>query len=200
MDPKFWNDRYQATPSVYGTEPNLYFSQQLRKLKPGKLLLPAEGEGRNAIYAASLGWDVHAFDFSEVGRQKALQRAAESHLTIQYAIEDMAVVKLPSNAFDVVGLIYVHLAEPIRQSFFRKCVDALKPGGTLILEGFELAQLNNQTGGPRDIGMLYSVELTRSLFPDLEVEYLAAEHLVLKEGPFHDGPSDVVRMVAKKPR
>lgn len=198
MDRNFWNSRYTATETVYGLAPNLYFAEQIRKLSPGKLLLPAEGEGRNALYAASLGWDVHAFDFSVVGQQKALKLAAESNLKIRYDIEDMEVIELPPDSFDAVALIYVHLPEPTRTNFFQKCVRALKPGGTLIIEGFELAQLRNDSGGPKDKGMLYSVDLLKTRFAELTIEYLAAEHLILEEGPFHKGPSDVVRMVAKK--
>lgn len=46
---------------AYGTEPNAFFKAQLDQLTPGRLLLPAEGEGRNAVYAAKKGWEVAAF-------------------------------------------------------------------------------------------------------------------------------------------
>ena len=60
----FWNERYGAPEYAYGTEPNVFFKQELDGLKPGRLLLPAEGEGRNGVYAAEKGWSVSAYDWS----------------------------------------------------------------------------------------------------------------------------------------
>ena len=67
----FWDERYKAKAYVYGKEPNQYFAEKLRELEPGKILLPAEGEGRNAVFAARQGWEVSAFDSSSEGRKKA---------------------------------------------------------------------------------------------------------------------------------
>ena len=65
---KSWDDRYSKEEFVYGEEPNNFLREQLQKLKPGKILFPAEGEGRNAVFAATKGWDVYAFDISSVGK------------------------------------------------------------------------------------------------------------------------------------
>ena len=69
----FWNERYSAHEYAFGTEPNVFFAGELRKLpRPGHILFPCEGEGRNAVYAAEQGWTVEAFDLSEMGKRKAL--------------------------------------------------------------------------------------------------------------------------------
>jgi len=73
MDSDFWNERYIAEEYVYGKEPNFFFFRNFinQKLQtPGKLLLPAEGEGRNAIFAAGHGYQVTAFDFSPDGKKR----------------------------------------------------------------------------------------------------------------------------------
>lgn len=57
-----WNERYSKEEFAYGEEPNQYLKEQLEKLDVGKILFPAEGEGRNGVYAAKLGWNVFAFD------------------------------------------------------------------------------------------------------------------------------------------
>ena len=57
---EFWNSRYQEKEYAYGLEPNLFFKSELIKLIPGKALFPAEGEGRNAVFAAKSGWEVTA--------------------------------------------------------------------------------------------------------------------------------------------
>ncbi len=82
----FWNVRYSEEIYAYGTAPNVFFSSELKKLPPGKALFPAEGEGRNAVYAATCGWNVIAFDQSEAGKEKALQLAAKKGVEIDYAV------------------------------------------------------------------------------------------------------------------
>ena len=74
---EFWEIRYAEKQYAYGENPNVYFKEQLDKLKPGKILLPAEGEGRNAVYAAKQGWEVMAFDLSSEGKNKAEKLAAK---------------------------------------------------------------------------------------------------------------------------
>lgn len=83
MKNEFWNKRYETNDTVYGIEPNEYFKSFIDSHKPGSILLPAEGEGRNAIYAAKRGWKVDAFDFSAVAQQKALLRAKQEKVHIE---------------------------------------------------------------------------------------------------------------------
>ena len=54
---EFWDTRYAEIDFAYGKTPNTFFKDSIDKLTPGKLLLPADGEGRNAVYAATKGWD-----------------------------------------------------------------------------------------------------------------------------------------------
>jgi len=61
---EFWNERYAKNEFIYGTEPNEFFRKELEILPAGKIILPCDGEGRNAVFAAKLGWKVNAFDFS----------------------------------------------------------------------------------------------------------------------------------------
>ena len=77
-----WNDRYSNEEFAYGENPNNYLKEQLEKLPAGNILFPAEGEGRNAVFAAKLGWAVSAFDISDKGKKKALQLAAKNNVNI----------------------------------------------------------------------------------------------------------------------
>ena len=45
----FWDDRYSQPEYVYGVKPNEFFAEQIQKLTPGEIILPCEGEGRNAV-------------------------------------------------------------------------------------------------------------------------------------------------------
>lgn len=199
MSKIFWNERYAAHTTVYGEAPNEFFKTQLDILLPGKILLPAEGEGRNAIYAASRGWQVTAFDYSEQAQQKALVHAKEKALIIDYTVQDISIITLPIQHYDVVALVYVHLQATLREKFFEQVVRSLKPGGTIILEGFSANQLKFDSGGPKEMGMLYTLGLVKQLFQSLRLEFLKEEEIILNEGEFHKGPASVVRLVAKKP-
>ena len=90
---QFWDQRYAANETVFGDQPNKFFKLFIDLHKPGTLLLPAEGEGRNAVYAAQKGWQVDAFDFSEVAREKALDLAKGEKVSIKFELRDIAGFK-----------------------------------------------------------------------------------------------------------
>ncbi len=199
MDKEFWNVRYAQHQSVYGDKPNEFFKTQLQQLEPGTLLLPAEGEGRNALYAASLGWSVEAYDYSEVAKQKALDHAKKIGITtIDYKVADLDQIQLHAESFDAVALIYVHLPVEVRKHLLHQCIKSLKPGGKLIIEVFSKDQLQYQSGGPKDISLLYSLEDLESYFSATKIVLKEVVITTLDEGSFHAGPASVVRLVAIK--
>jgi SAM-dependent methyltransferase len=198
MVKEFWNERYSTPEYVYGEAPNTFFAEQLQQLKPGHIILPCDGEGRNGVYAATLGWTVTAFDQSEEGRNKALQLAQKKGVTIEYDIADVMDAEYPSGSADVVALVYAHLPPAPRAALLAKAVRWLKPRGKLILEAYNPAQLNNSTGGPKDVDMLYTEEIIRLAFSELHTEMLQCLRLHLEEGAFHSGMSDIIRYIGTK--
>ncbi|WP_232625176.1 methyltransferase domain-containing protein [Pareuzebyella sediminis] len=103
MKPDFWNERYAENSSAYGILPNEFFKEKLDKLSPGSLLLPAEGEGRNAIYALKKGWNVHAFDFSISARQKAMLLAKDQNVRLEYEVVNALTFDSPKT-YDLIAL------------------------------------------------------------------------------------------------
>lgn len=194
----FWDKRYSNTEFAYGTRPNLFFAEQLGKLEVGKIILPCEGEGRNAVYAAKRGWKVEAFDFSEQGFKKANALAIENKVSIDYRISDTFAAEYPQESFDAVALIFAHLPSPARKRLHEKCISWLKPGGVLILEAFNTLQIQNTSGGPKEPPMLYSEEMLEEDFKGLKVRLLTSIKTILSEGEFHQGAADVVRFVGIK--
>ncbi len=198
MNPEFWNQKFREQPSFYGSQPNAWLKEHVDILPPGRLLLPGEGEGRNALYALKQGWRVQAFDQSEVARAHAVLAAGEWAEFLDYRIENLAEVELEEGAFDAVGLIYIHLPPPVRQAFHKKVADALKPGGKLILEGFEPRQLPMSSGGPKDEAMLFTLDQIAADFQGLKLLHLDYAQLTLNEGPGHRGPAFVLRLLAER--
>ena len=196
----FWNQRYADEHYAYGTLPNDYLKEKSADLRPGKILLPAEGEGRNAVFMAKMGWEVEAFDQSTEGKNKALLLAEHYDVKISYTISDVENTDYPENSFDALALIFAHFPGENRRSYHRKLSSFLKPGGYLIIEGFSkehatFQQLNPKSGGPRDPGMLYELKEDFNNFEFTE----AAEHqITLAEGEFHQGEASVIRIFAVK--
>ncbi len=199
----FWDKRYAEKEMAYGKEPNQFFKSQLLKLETGTILLPAEGEGRNAVYSATLGWKVSAFDISEVGKNKADLFAKKSNVSIDYKVGGFEEALYEKESFDCIGLIYAHLPAQFRSAYHKTINNYLKKGGILILEGFSKKQLeynskNPKAGGPKNIDMLFSIEEIKSDFNNFEIITVEEKEITLQEGLYHNGKSSAIRFVGKK--
>lgn len=199
----FWDERFANNKSVYGEEPNQFFKEQLSKLEAGTLLLPAEGEGRNAIFAAKTGWEVSAFDTSKVGRENALKRAQIENVAIDYKLQDILEFDYSENMFDAIGLVFAHFPSIIRAKFHQKLISNLRVGGYIILEGFsknhlKFSEKNPSAGGPKNIDMLFDSESILEDFSSLKTILIEEKIIHLSEGEFHQGESYVVRYVGQK--
>ena len=197
MPATFWDEKFSGDEYLYGTTPNQFFKQSIDSLKPGTLLIPGDGEGRNAIYAAKSGWQVHAFDTSKKGREKALQLASDNNVKIEYEICDYQ--SFESNIkYDAIVLVFSHLPSSERQEVHRKYVEMLNPGGTVILQTFSKEQLRLNSGGPKNIDLLFSVEELKEDFKALST--ISAENKIveLNEGPLHRGKAHVIELIGIK--
>jgi SAM-dependent methyltransferase len=194
----FWDERYSNKRFVYGTQPNQFFKEQIDKLKPGKILMLGEGEGRNSIYAAKLGWQVDAIDSSTAAKKKALILAEQNKVSLNYQIADINSYDFPQYEYDAVGIIFVHLNEKESELLHKNCAAALREDGKIILELFSKNQFGKTSGGPQDLTMLYSVEQIRTSFSTLQYELLQEVNIVLSEGEFHQGNASVIKFVGVK--
>lgn len=198
-----WNDRYSAEEFAYGEAPNNYLKEQLKKVPVGTILFPAEGEGRNAVFAAKLGWAVSAFDISIEGKNKALQLARTNNVNIDYQVGELHTLNYHAEQFDAVALIYAHFPADIK-SEIHKTLDAyLRKGGLVIFEAFSKTHLdyiakNEKVGGPKDIESLFSIDEIKSDFANYEIIELAEKEIELNEGLFHNGIGSVIRFVGRK--
>jgi hypothetical protein len=188
----FWNQRYSEADYAYGTEPNAYFKSIIDGLKPGKLLVPGAGEGRDAVYAASLGWDVLAYDASEAGRNKAMLLAEQKKVTIRYQVRDVRDF-LTGEKFNAIASIFFHLPLFLRQTMHRNLPVLLASGAHIIIESFTPTQLHYTSGGPRDLDMLVSAKQLEEELNWLEVRKLSEQQIQLDEGLYHKGAAHVVR-------
>jgi cyclopropane fatty-acyl-phospholipid synthase-like methyltransferase len=198
-----WDDRYSKTEFAYGEIPNNYLKEQLEKLNPGTILFPAEGEGRNAVFAAKIGWTVSAFDISSEGRKKALQLAEANNVTINYQVGELQTLSYNTDQFDAIVLIYAHFPAAIKSFYHKTLGNYLKKGGVVIFEAFskkhpEYISKNEKVGGPKDSDILFSIDEIKSDFENYEIVELVEQEIELSEGLFHNGTGSVIRFVGRK--
>lgn len=193
-----WNERYQNEDFQYGKSPNDFFKSAIKNIKPGKILIPAAGEGRDAVYAAKLGWNVEAFDLSEMAKEKAIILSKDNKVEISFEVADVQSINYPENSFDVIAPIFFHLPEQLRKDFHLKCIKWLKAGGKIILEAFTKNQIKNTSGGPKDLNLLYSKEEIAEDFKELKIELLQETSRNLNEGPLHQGKADLLQFIGTK--
>ena len=195
----FWDERYSSSEYIYGTEPNLFFRECLDSFLPGgRILLPGEGEGRNSVYAAKLGWIVDAFDQSRTGQSKALKLAIQYNVSINYSVIDLKNFDPPKNYYDLAAIIFVHLVSEMRITFHKKIIDSIKKGGKIIIELFSKNQFGKNSGGPQDLNMLCSVDEIRNDFKELRILLLEEKIIHLDESEKHRGEASVIRFIGEK--
>ena len=191
-----WNERYQNSTYQYGINPNDFLSEQLQGLQPGRILVPAAGEGRDMVYAAKLGWEAHGFDLSEQGEAKAIKLARDQQVNIHFKCMDAFKINYPLESFDMIALSFFHLPPDLRKAFHQRCVTWLKPRGRIVLEGFNKNQLGKTSGGPKQVDWLFNSQELAEDFQGLTVQLNEEKDRLLDEGPLHQGIASVIQFTA----
>ncbi|CAH8286441.1 methyltransferase family protein [Mariniflexile fucanivorans] len=201
---EMWDKRYSADEYAYGIAPNVFFKDAIKKYNlKGKMLLPAEGEGRNAVYAAKNGLDVTAFDISLEGKKKALKLCEKENVKIKYEVGDFFELDIINDNYDNAALIFAHFPPEILSKYHKKISELILPNGIILLEGFskdhlKLSAENPNLGGPKNSDLLFSKESIQKDFPDFEIILLEEIHVELNEGDFHNGTGKVIRFIGRK--
>jgi SAM-dependent methyltransferase len=198
IDKSNWDERFSNEDYVYGTQPNDFFKNQLGILNPGRVLMLGEGEGRNAVYAAKIGWQVDAVDFSDQARLKALKLAAKENVNINYTVSNLNDYPPGSNLYDAIGIIFFHLDKPEIEKIFASAKQALKKGGVIICQVFSKNQIGKKSGGPQIADLLFNSDEIAKLFNELQTIILEESSVLLDEGILHQGEASVINYVGEK--
>lgn len=194
-----WEERYRADAYLYGTEPNTFLADHVEVLPRGSALCLAEGEGRNAVFLARRGLDVHSVDLTESGVAKT-RRLAEAHgVQVGAVVADLSTHDIGRDRWDGIVSIFAHMPPNVRRDLHARVVAALKPGGVFLLEAYTPDQIGRGTGGPAVPEMTMSLELLRDELPGLEFWHAAELERDVVEGSGHTGVGAVVQLIARKP-
>lgn len=200
---EFWDERYAGEAFAFGEAPNAFLAGHAHRLAAGmRALVPGDGEGRNGVWLAQQGLAVTTLDLSPVGVEKAKRLAAARGVTIDARCADVATWDWPQGTFDLVASIFLHFTPAERTAYHRRLLDALKPGGLVLLEAYTPRQAqhraNGSVGGPLDAAMLMEPADLAADFGGARIISLDEVEVVLAEGHRHTGPSSVVRLIAER--
>ncbi len=197
---QLWDKKFSREGYFYGFEPNAFISCKTNLLAKGaEILCLGEGEGRNAVYLASKGFDVTALDASPIGMTKALMMATNKGVSFKTELLDLEQWR-PTQTYDAVVTSYLHLEDPLRTQAFQQAIQTLKIGGYFIGEFFSLNQIPRESGGPKKPELLYTLASLESIFStnNCEIIHLQEEDVPLDEGKGHQGDALVIRVIVKK--
>lgn len=194
-----WNQRFSEEKFAYGKEPNDFLASIKFEQPQGQVMCLAEGQGRNAVYLAGLGFEVTAVDLSEVGLKRTRELAAERNVQVHTICADLSTFEIEQNSQDGIVMIFGHTPPLVKKHVHMQIASGLKPGGFLALEGYSKDQLKYKTGGPPVAPLLYSLEELMADF-DHEFDWIVAHEIEREiiEGEYHNGNSAVVQLYGRK--
>jgi SAM-dependent methyltransferase len=159
----------------------------------------ADGEGRNGVWLARQGLKVTSVDLSSKGVAKAQRLAAHFGVTVETICADLETWSWGAPRFDlVIGILFQFAGPKWRDGIFRAMKDVLKPGGLVMIQGYRPEQIAYGTGGPPFVENLYTVELMRGAFAEMEILHLAAYDREQPEGMQKRGLCALIDIVARK--
>lgn len=161
MDAREWNERYAETSLLWSTTPNRWVAAELADRPAGPALDLGAGEGRNALWLAARGFTVTAVDFSTVALDRGRQQAEAAQIPAErltWITADLLDYRPAAVSFDVVVIAYLQLPEQPRRIVTARAIEAVAPGGVLLVIGHDLANLTYGTGGPQTADVLFRPE------------------------------------------
>lgn len=193
-----WDEKFDAHTNMYGLEANAYIRNVFKHpvTERHKVVMLAEGEGRNAIYLAKLGYDVTTYDFSKVGIQRQNMRAQKENVSIHAYFGDVTDPDIVSKAqFDYSINIFGHVPSAGKRAMFQNLIESLVVGGQAYFEFYAKGQLDYQTGGPKDVSMLYDVEEIERMLKSFSIRIHRLEQVEVEryEGNAHHGKALVIQ-------
>lgn len=195
-----WDELYNNQGYRYGKDPNVFVQSMLPDYPPSDVLSVAEGEGRNAVYAAELGHHVTAWDYSSVALDKLQRFADERKVEVKTELVDLAQnIPFSENQWDVVLNIFGHIGDAsARQHLMKGIKRMLRPDGLYIMEVRSDRQLPYRTDGGKDSSLLYSPFEVLDMFKDWKITHFYYGEVERFEGKSHNGLGHVIQLTAYK--
>ena len=195
---EFWNKKFGKDDYLYGKRINTFIKSVCKRFsKNEEVLCVGEGEGRNAVHLAKLGFKVSALDSSDLGFVKLNALAKEQNVEIENICSDIKEWN-STKKYAAIVMSFFHIEEDDKKSVFTLLENALEKEGYLVLEVFSKNQINYSSGGPKDIDLLYDVKGLKEIFKNSTIHTLEETLTTLDEGKGHQGEASVIRLILQK--
>lgn len=154
-----WDHRYRGTDRTWSVNPNGTLVHEVTDLAPGRALDVGAGEGADALWLAERGWKVvTATDISGNALARVRAEAERREMVIDLVHSD-ANDRAPygTEIFDLVSLQYGSFKRTPDRRGLRSLLDAVAPGGTLLVVHHDLTTMRE----PVDVATqtrMYDVE------------------------------------------
>jgi thioredoxin reductase/2-polyprenyl-3-methyl-5-hydroxy-6-metoxy-1,4-benzoquinol methylase len=198
-----WDERYRSVDAVWSGKPNPRLVATATELMPGSALDVGSGEGADAIWLASQGWEVTGVDISTVALERAAARAGEAGADVAARISwehaDVFTFEPGVRRYDLVSAQFMHLPQPALADLHRRLAAAVRPGGTLLIVGHHVSDLETFPHRRHLAGLMFTAEqVAAALDPkdwDVEASTLTRVHVDHEGGPvtLHDAVVRAVR-------
>jgi len=194
-----WDERYREEGWAFGTEPNDLLREHAHLIPNGRVLCLGEGEGRNSVFLAELGYEVVGVDRSQVGLDKAQALARERGVFVETVVSSIEDFDLREGEWEGIVSIFFHLPPDLRRKVHQAVVLGLALGGILILEAYTPRQVEFGTGGPAQRDRLMTLETLAEELDGLETLLARETEREVHEGRMHHGLGSVVQFVGVRP-
>jgi len=200
-----WNERYGSSDRVWSGRPNQRLVEQVADLPVGSALDVACGEGGDAIWLATQGWQVTAVDVSEVALDRAATHAEEAGVDdrLKLGLYDALADPRPAghHVFDLVTVSFLHVPVPDFATIYRGIAEAVAPGGRLLVTAHHPMDVDSGARTSHGHGLLFepdrvldALDVDRPDSPwQTEVADVQERVQATDDGPLHVGDT-VVRL------
>jgi 2-polyprenyl-3-methyl-5-hydroxy-6-metoxy-1,4-benzoquinol methylase len=168
VDEASWDERYRSADAIWSGSPNPVLVTEGAGLPVGHALDVGAGEGADAIWLAARGWRVDALDISSVALERAAAHAAAAGDGVAERITWLhadLTAWTPPRAYDLVSAHYLHLHQPVQDAVHRALAAAVAPGGTLLVVGHAIGDLDDPADAARRPRMFTAADVAAVLEP-----------------------------------
>ena len=137
-----WDHRYGGA-QMWSGNPNGSLVHEVTGLTPGRALDVGAGEGGDAIWLAEQGWTVTASDISQRALDRVAAGAEQRGLRVSCLHADAnGLEPFEPAAFDLVSAQYASILRTPDNRALHNILDAVAPGGTLLVVSHDLAHMH----------------------------------------------------------
>lgn len=142
-----WDARYAEYDGLWSGEPNGTLVHELDGAGLGRALDVGCGEGADAVWLAQRGWEVTAVDVSELAIGRAIEAGSEAAVDVVWQCRDLIAEPPHSERYDLVTVSYPAFVRDRGLDVARQLVDAVAPGGEILVVGHAVEDHDPETHG-----------------------------------------------------